>query len=76
MVQCFIEKFPCCTIVKESNKKLAVKLQVRNDNDWDFTITTGYFRISKDEEDKAALVIDHRGGMRDQYEVSFEYTNE
>lgn len=49
---------------------------MRNDNDWDFTITIGYFRTDKDEEDKAVLVIDHIGGMRDQYEVSFECNNE
>lgn len=49
---------------------------MRNDNDWNFNITTGFFRVGKDEEDKATLVIDHKGGVRDQYEVSFEYTNE
>lgn len=76
MVQCFLKKFRCHTVIKKKNKRLAVKLQVRNDNDWNFTITTGFFRIGKDEEDKATLVIDHKGGMRDQYEVSFEYTNE
>lgn len=67
MVQCFLKRLSCCIIIKESSEKPNIKIQVRDDNDWVLTITTGYFRIIKDEEVEAALVIDHIGRMRDQY---------